>query len=87
MRASSVPSPLADDVQAVLNLAPGIEVGTSIPEPRFVVEMTRSQAEALQRWLNGLLEGLSANNERRLTCLQCIGRIAIAIRLSEIESE
>jgi hypothetical protein len=84
MRVSSTAVPLADDIHAILSIAPGVEVGTSIEEPRFVVDMSRVQAEALQRWLHAVLGSLTVNDERRLTCLQCIGRVAIAIRLSEI---
>jgi hypothetical protein len=84
MRASPTSMALPDDVQAILSVAPGIEISTSIQEPRFVVDMTRPQAEALQRWLHAVLDTLTMNDDRRTTCLQCIGRVAIAIRLSEI---
>jgi hypothetical protein len=83
MRTSSTPTPLPADVDAILSSRPGIEILASIAEPRFVVDMTRPQAEALQRWLHGLLAALSVNDPRRLTCLHCIGRVAVAIRIAE----
>jgi hypothetical protein len=84
MRSGSTALPLPRDVRAALSRAPRIEYRTPIPEPLFVVDMTRPQAEALQLWLRGLLDDLSQNDERRLTCLHCIGRVAVAIRLGEI---
>jgi hypothetical protein len=48
-----------------------------------VVDLTRPQAEALLRWLQALLDGLPQEDERWLTCLHCIGRVTVAIRLSE----
>jgi hypothetical protein len=84
MRAGSTALPLPRDVRVALSRAPGIEIRTPIPEPLFVVDMTRPQAEALQLWLRGLLDDLSKNDERRLTCLHCIGRVAVAIMLGEI---
>jgi hypothetical protein len=84
MRGPVAAVPLPDDVQEVLSRAPSIEVGPPTPEPRFVVHMTRRQAEVLQRWLHAVLDGLAADDDRRLTCYQCIGRVAVAIRLSEL---
>ena len=81
MRASPVPLPA--DVHATLDLAPRIEIRGPIPEPRFVVTMTRPQAEALQRWLHAPHDGLKHNDPRRLTCLMCISRVAVALMLSE----
>jgi hypothetical protein len=76
------PVPLAADVQAILSRGPRIEMHMPIPEPRFLVAMTRPQAEALQRWLHALLDGLSHDHHRRLTCLECISRVGGALRLS-----
>jgi hypothetical protein len=83
MRSLSTPAPLAADVQAILSRAPRIEMRMPIPEPRFLVDMTRTQAEALQRWLHALLDGLSDDHYRQRTCLECISRVAGALRLSE----
>ena len=81
MRSSPVPLPA--DIHASLNRAPRVEIRGPIPEPRFVVTMTRPQAEALQRWLHTLHDGLKHDDHRRLTCLQCISRVAVALMLSE----
>jgi hypothetical protein len=75
--------PLPDDVQALLNRMPQMEVSGGIPEPLLVVHMTRPQAEAVQRWLHALHDDLKYNDARRLTCLMCISRVAVAIMLSE----
>jgi hypothetical protein len=75
--------PLPVDVQAVLGDIPPLEVSGAIPEPRIVVTMTRPQAEALQRWLHALHDDLKYDDARRLTCLLCISRVAVAIMLSE----
>jgi hypothetical protein len=83
MRSSTTPVPLPDDVLSALSRAPGVEVGGPIPEPRFVVELTQPQAEVVQRWLQALLDDLSQSDDLWLTCLHCIGRVAVAIRLSE----
>jgi hypothetical protein len=45
--------------------------------------MTRAQAEALQRWLREMHDSLKHDDERRLVCLMCISRVAVAIMLSE----
>jgi hypothetical protein len=58
-----------------------MEVSGAIPEPRFVVHMTRPQAEAVQRWLHAL--HLKYDDARRLTCLLCISRVAVGIMLLE----
>ncbi len=79
----SSPVPLPADVHAILARAPHVEIRGPIPEPRFVVTMTRPQAEALQRWLHTLHDGLKHNDDRRPTCLQCISRVAVALMLSE----
>ena len=85
MRSDPTALPLPHDVRVALSRAPGIESRTPTGEPLFVVDMTRPQAEALQRWLHGLLDDLSQDDdERRLTCLHCIGRVAVAIRLGEL---
>jgi hypothetical protein len=81
MRSSSRLAPLPDDVLAALSRSPGVEVGT-MPEPRLVVSLTRTQAEVLQQWLQALLDDLTEDDDRRLTCLHCIGRVDLAIRLS-----
>jgi hypothetical protein len=83
MRSSPAAPALPDDLHEILGRTPSIEVRPPISTPRFVLAMTRSQAEALQRWLYALLDGLPPDDERRLTCFQCIGRVAVAIRLSE----
>jgi hypothetical protein len=87
MRSSSTSVPLPADVQAILDQAPRIEVGGPIPEPRFVVTMTRPQAEALQRWLHSLHDGLKHDDNRRLRCLLCISRVAVALMLAERSAE
>ena len=80
MRSSPVPLPA--DVRATLDLAPRIEIRGAIPEPQFVVTMTRPQAEALQRWLHALHDGLKHGDDWRLMCLMCISRVAVALMLS-----
>jgi hypothetical protein len=87
MRSSPLtPVQLPDDVLEVLNRAPEIEVGTPLPEPRYVVYLARHQAEALLRWLQALLDDLSQEeDELRLTCLNCISRLAVGIRRSETQ--
>jgi hypothetical protein len=75
--------PLPDDVQVLLDRMPEMEISGAIPEPRLVVRMTRSQAEAVQRWLHALHDDLKYDDPRRLTCLMCISRVAVAIMLSE----
>jgi hypothetical protein len=74
--------PLAPDVQAALDDPPRLEIGGAIPAPRVVITMTRPQAEALQRWLRDMHDSLKDDDERRLTCLMCISRVAVAIMLS-----
>ena len=83
MRSSPAPIALPEDVLRTLSRAPEVELVTPIPEPRLVVDLTRPQAEALLRWLQALLDGLPQEDERWLTCLHCIGRVTVAIRLSE----
>jgi hypothetical protein len=75
--------PLPAGVHALFDGPPRIEISGSFTEPRFVVQMTRSQAEALQRWLHPLQEDLKHDEVRRLTCLLCISRVAVEIMLSE----
>jgi len=87
VRSLSTPVPLPAEVHAILNRAPRIEIRGPIPEPRFVVTMTRPQAEALQRWLHALHDGLKHDDDRRLTYLLCISRVAVALRLSGEEGE
>jgi hypothetical protein len=81
MRSSPVPLPAG--VHAILDRAPRVEFRGPMPEPRFVVTMTRPQVEALRRWLHALHNGLKHDDDRRLTCLQCISRVAVALMLSE----
>lgn len=83
MRSSPAAAALPDDLHEILGSTPSIEVRPAISAPKFVLAMTRPQAEVLQRWLHALLHGLPPDDERRLTCFQCIGRVAVAIRLSE----
>jgi hypothetical protein len=83
MRPAPVSQLLSVDVEAILDLAPRIEVGPPTPEPSFVVSMSRSQMEALHRWLHALLDELSPEDPRWPTCLQCIGRVTGALRRSE----
>jgi hypothetical protein len=87
MRSSPLtPVQLPEDVLEVLNRAPEIELATPLPEPRYVVYLSRHQAEALLRWLQALLDNLSQQeDELRLTCLHCISRLAVAIRRSETQ--
>jgi hypothetical protein len=75
--------PLPVGVNALFDAAPRIEASGSFPEPRFVLQMTRPQAEALQRWLHPLQDDLKHDEARRLTCLLCISRVAVGIMLSE----
>ena len=75
--------PLPADVHALFDAPPRIETSGPLPEPRFVVQMTRPQAEALQRWLHPLQDDLKHDEARRLKCLLCISRVAVAIMLSE----
>jgi hypothetical protein len=82
-RSLSTSVPLPADVQAILHQPPRIEIGGPIPEARYIVTMTRPQAEALQRWLHSLYDGLRHDDNRRLTCLMCISRVAVALMLSE----
>lgn len=82
-RSWSSREPLAPDVQAILNDPPRLEIGGAIPAPRVVITMTRVQAEALHRWLREMHESLKHDDERRLTCLRCISRVAVTIMLSE----
>jgi hypothetical protein len=63
-----------------LSRSPGVEVITQIGEVRLVVELTRPQPEVLQQWLKAELDDLSPDDDRWLTCLHCIGRLAVAIR-------
>lgn len=83
MRPAPVSQLLSVDVEAILDLAPRIEVRPPTPEPSFVVSMSRSQMEALHRWLHALLDELSPEDPRWPTCLQCIGRVTGALRRSE----
>jgi hypothetical protein len=83
VRSWDTPVPLPDDVHAILNRAPHIEIRGPIPEPRFVVNLTRPQAKAMQQWLHGLHECLKHDDDRRLRCLLCISRVAVALMLSE----
>jgi hypothetical protein len=75
--------PLAADIHAVFDRTPDIEISGAISEPRMVVQMTHAQAQAVQRWLQALHDDLKYDNERRLQCLMCISRVAVAIMLSE----
>jgi hypothetical protein len=83
MRSWSTRVPLPIDVEAILDQPPRIQIGGPIPEPRFVVTMTRPQAAALQRWLHSLHDGLKHDDGRRLSCLSCISRVAVALMVSE----
>jgi hypothetical protein len=85
MRSSPTPILLPEDVLEALSRAPEVELVTPIPEPRFVVHLTRHQAEALLRWLQALLDDLPQEGERWLTCLHCIGRLTVAIRRFETQ--
>ena len=83
VRSWSTLIPLPADVHAILHRAPRIEIRGPMPEPRFLVTMTRPQAQALQRWLHALHDGLKHDDDRRLSCLMCISRVAVALMLSE----
>ena len=83
MRSVATSLPLTGDVDAILSLPPQIELRMPIPEPRFIVRMTRPQLAVLHRWLHALVHRLSAEHYRRRTCLECISRVAGALRLSE----
>ena len=82
VRSWDTPVPLAADVRTILNSAPHIEVRGPIPEPRFVVHLTRAQAQAMQQWLHSLHECLKHDDDRRLKCLLSISRVAVALMLS-----
>jgi hypothetical protein len=84
LRSQPTSPPLAADIGAILSAAPRIEVRMPIPEPRFIVAVTQEQAEALERWLRDALERLSGDRFRRRTCLECISRIVVALRRSEL---
>jgi hypothetical protein len=84
MRTSTRSPALPPDVDAVLQQTPRVELRAPIPEPRFVVSLSRAGAGQLQRWLQALLDGFAHDDPRRRTCLQCISRVAGAIRLSEL---
>ena len=83
VRSWDTPVPLLAAVLAILNQPPQIEIRGPIPEPRFVVRLTRVQARAMQQWLHSLYECLKHDDERRLNCLLCISRVAVALMLSE----
>ena len=83
VRSWDAPVPLPTDVHAILDRTPHIEIRGAIPEPRFVVHLTRPQAHAMQLWLLSLHESLKHNDDRRLSCLLCISRVAVALMLSE----
>jgi hypothetical protein len=83
VRSWPTPAPLPADLQAVLAAPPRIEVRMPIPEPRFVVTMTRSQVEAILRWLHAMHDDLKHDDARRLPCLHCISRRAGALRLAD----
>jgi hypothetical protein len=82
VRSWSTLAPLPFDVHAILEEPPRIEIAGAIPELRFVITMTRPQAEALQRWLHSLHDGLKHDDDRRLSCLMCISRVAVALMLA-----
>lgn len=82
-RRAPLSEPLSLDVEAILGLAPRIEIRPPIAEPRFVVSLSKPQAEAFHRWLRALLEQLSRDDPRWPVCLHCISRVAGALRLSE----
>jgi hypothetical protein len=83
VRSWDTPVPLPADVHAILSRMPHIELRGAIPEPRFVVHLTRPQAQAMQLWLHSLHECLKHDDHRRLSCLLCISRVAVALMLSE----
>jgi hypothetical protein len=83
VRLWDTPVPLPADIDAILSRAPHIEIRGPIPEPRFVVNLTRPQAKAMQQWLHSLHECLKHDDDRRLKCLLCISRVAVALMLSE----
>jgi hypothetical protein len=87
MRSGATLVPLSDDVLGALSRAPSVETLAPILEPQLVVDLTPSQAEALQRWLQALLDELSPDDDRWLTCLHCLSRLAAAIGLSETEHD
>jgi hypothetical protein len=83
MRSWATSVPLPADVQAIFDQPPRLEIGGPIPEPRFIVTMARPLAEALQRWLHSLHDELKHDDNRRLSCLLCISRVAVALMLAE----
>jgi hypothetical protein len=83
MRSSSTAPSLPDDVLAVLSRAPDVEINASVSGPRIVIDLTQTHAKVLLGWLQALLDDLPQEDDRWLTCLHCIGRVAVAIRLSE----
>lgn len=76
-------APLPAEVQAMLAAPPRVEVRMPIPEPRFVLTLTRPQIQAVQRWLQALHDDLKHDDGQRLTCLHCISRLAGALRLAD----
>jgi hypothetical protein len=82
-RSCEAPVPLPADVHAVFTRTPHIELQDAIPGPRFVVHVSRPQAQAMQLWLHSVYECLKHDDNRRLNCLLCISRVAVALMLSE----
>jgi hypothetical protein len=59
-----------------------IELRPPIPEPRHILELSRTQAIALLGWLQSAHDALPARDERRRLCAQCLDRVAGALRLA-----
>jgi hypothetical protein len=75
--------PLPVDIYELFGRTTRFELSGSIPEPRCVIQMTRPQAEVVQRWLHALHDDLKYDDARRLICLLCISRVAVGIMLSQ----
>lgn len=84
LRSQPTSPPLAADLQTILSAAPRIEVRLPMPEPRFIVEVTREQADELERWLRQIAESLSGDRFGRRTCLECINAVVVALGRSEL---
>lgn len=74
---------LPTDISMLFDRPPPFGLSGSIPEPRCVIQMTRPQAEVIQRWLHALHDDLKYDGARRLICLLGISRVAVGIRLSQ----
>jgi hypothetical protein len=75
--------PLPADLHALLDHTPEIEISGAVSEPRLIVYVRQTQAQAIQRWLQAMHDDLKHDDARRLKCLLCLSRVAVAITLSQ----